>query len=112
MSILQFTRNKGAWTCDELKAIAEMQRVLEERGVRTSFESGIADGDVPWVTLHDQRTDSFVLHVARDGAYYILICSDRTKERSPRLDRLIETVRNRCQHGPWHGDWHLRKRGA
>jgi hypothetical protein len=93
------------WTEWELQELADLQRTLDERGLPTYYEHGIADEGAPWVSFFDERDGSFVAHIARDRANYLLICSDKTLERSPILTRVLDVVRDRCKHAPFAPDW-------
>lgn len=98
----------GQWNTHELEVLAEIQRAFFRHGHATDYEHGMADDGSPWVTFYDRRDGSFVAHVARDRNCYVLICSDRTTERSSVMSRLVETVRNRCQHDPQARSWVVR----
>ena len=100
----------GRWTSLELPALAEMQRVWEDRGLCTRYEHGVTDEGEPWITFFDEHDGSFVAHVARDTGEYLLVSSDNTVARSPGLSRLLEAVRgsnhDRRLGGLVTGVWH------
>src|SRR5689334_11221649 len=104
-SIVPIAGTAGPWREWELEAFAEMQRALDQRGLPTDYEHGIADDGVPWISFYDERNRSFLAHIARDPGNYLLICSDRTVERSPVLTRLLEVILHRCRHDPFASDW-------
>jgi hypothetical protein len=95
----------GQWSAHEVEVLVEIQQAFFRQGLATDYEHGIAEDGSPWITFYDTRDGSFVGHVARDREHYVLICSDRTIEHSPVMSRLVEIVRNRCEHDPQASGW-------
>lgn len=90
-TLLAFPASNQPWSAAERRVLDQLGKVVNQAA---QCESGVTDEGDPW-TAFFRSDDSFVAHVARIGARYVLVWSDGTSAHASSLDRLLMSARRR-----------------
>ena len=90
-TLLSFPAPGLPWTSAERRLLDQMGKMV---GRATQCECGISDEGDPWIVFCDADS-SFIAHVARIGARYLVVWADGTSVHGVSLDRLLSSARRR-----------------
>jgi len=79
------------WTSAERRLLDQLGKAF---GEEIQCESGTSDEGDPWMAFCEPDS-SFIAHVARIGAGYVLVWANGTSMCGTRLDRLLRSARRR-----------------
>jgi hypothetical protein len=80
------------WSSSEREVLDQIHRALSDGGLEIKCEHGVTDEGDPWTAFFATTEGSFVAHIARIGATYLLVRADGTSVRATRLDRIAGAV--------------------
>ena len=95
-ALLAFPRRGHPWSSLEREVLDQIQRAFGNLGLATKCDHGVTDEGDPWTAFYAE--DTFVAHVARIDATYLLVLADGTSLRAATLNRLADAVHGRRAH--------------
>jgi hypothetical protein len=98
-AIIPFPVRGSAWARDEHRALVAIQQTLDERGLASSFESGVTDEGDPWALFYGLDDGHSLAHVARWRSGAVLVWADGNVVRAPSVASLVGAVRQAIDQG-------------
>jgi hypothetical protein len=98
-TIIPFPVRAGTWPHDDRAALAVLRQMLDDEGLRTSFEAGVSDEGDPWALFYSLDDGNALAHVARWRSGVVLVWADGNVVRAPTLENLVDAVRQAINHG-------------
>ena len=95
-TLLAFPRRGRPWSSLERDGLGQIQSAFANQGLATKCEYGVTEEGDPWTAFHAE--DTFVAHVARIDATYLLVLADGRSLRAATLNRLADAVRGGRAH--------------
>lgn len=98
-TIIPFPLRGNVWPRDEHGSLFVLRQMLEDEGLRTSFETGVSDEGDPWALFYSLDDDTPLAHVARWRTGVVLVWSDGNVVRAPCLKSLVDAVQQAISYG-------------
>lgn len=98
-TIIPFPLRGDVWPDDEHGALFALRQMLEDEGLRTTFEAGVSDEGDPWALFYCLDDGAPLAHVARWRSGVVLVWSDGNVVRAPCLESLVDAVQRAINHG-------------